>query len=202
MLEQASENRPQTHVFRSRPEEKDELFTNEELARMSLDDFCRYELIGGEIIVSRAPRYIHQLLTTRIIVLFSKYLEKNPVGDVLPTPGLIFSPYDGVIPDLIFVTHERRDAILKKKDGKFHGAPEIVIEILSPGGTSERRDLQIKRELYETFGVPEYWAVKPQQKEIEVFEPGKPGRVYAARDALKTRILPKFSLKIEKLFAD
>ncbi len=192
----------QQYVFRPLAEEKIELFTNKDVERFATDEFCRYELIGGEIIVSTPPRYIHQLLTARLIIQFSKYLERNPVGEILPTPGLIFSEFDGVIPDLIFITHERRDEILNEKDGKFHGAPELVIEILSPGRVNARRDLQIKRELYEMYNVPEYWAVKPQQKEIEVFEIRKEAKVYAENEQVKTSLLPNFKLKIKQLFTN
>ncbi len=201
MLEQVTTTTQ--YVFRPlAEEEKTELFTNDYVKKMARDEFSRYELIGGEIIVSTAPRYIHQLLSMRIATQFSKYLEKNPIGEVLATPGLIFSEYDGVIPDLIFITHERRDEILDKESGKFHGAPELVIEILSPGRVNARRDLQIKRELYEIFGVPEYWAVKPQEKEIEVFQPGKESKIYTENEFLKTAFLPKFKFKIKQLFAN
>ncbi|HEV8160216.1 MAG TPA: Uma2 family endonuclease [Pyrinomonadaceae bacterium] len=202
MLEPTTQTAAQQYVFRPLAEEKSELFTNKDVERFATDEFCRYELIGGEIIVSTAPRYIHQLLSMRIAIQFSKYLEKNPVGEILPTPGLILSEYDGVIPDLIFITHERRDEILNEKDGKFHGAPELVIEILLPGRVNARRDLQIKRELYEMYNVLEYWAVKPQQKEIEVFEIGKEAKVCAENELLKTSLLPKFKLKIKQLFAN
>ena len=92
--------------------------------------------------------------------------------------------------------------ILNEKDGKFHGAPELVIKILSPGRVNARRDLQIKRELYEIFGVPEYWVIKPQEKEIEVFQPGKASKIYTENEFLKTAFLPKFKLKIKQLFAN
>lgn len=201
MLEQVSAPVTQ-YVFRPSEEEKRELFTNDDVVRFATDEFCRYELIGGEIIVSTAPRYIHQLLTMKIASQFLDYLKKNPIGHILTTPGLIFSEYDGVIPDLIFITHERREEILNEEDGKFHGSPEIVIEILSPGRVNARRDLQIKRELYEIFGVPEYWAVKPQQREIEVFRLGKGSEVYTENQILTTSFLPKFKLKIKQLFTD
>jgi Uma2 family endonuclease len=201
MLEQVSAATTQ-YVFRPLEEEKTELFTNDDVARFATDEFCRYELIGGEIIVSTAPRYIHQLLSMRITSQFLKYLEKNLVGEILATPGLIFSEYDGVIPDLIFITHERREEILNEEDGKFHGSPEIVIEILSPGRVNARRDLQIKRELYEIFQAPEYWVVKPQQKEIEVFRLENKSEIYTENQILMTSLLPKFKLKIKKLFAD
>lgn len=202
MLEQVTETNKTTFVFQPKEEEKPELFTNDYLKKMARDEFSRYELIGGEIIVSTAPHYFHQLLMTRFVAQCSNYLKKNPIGLFLTTPGLIFSKYDGVIPDLIFITHEKRDEILNENDGKFHGAPELVIEILSLGRINARRNLQIKRELYEMFGVPEYWVIKPQEKEIEVFQPGKPGKIYSANEILKTECLPKFNLKIKQLFAN
>ncbi len=200
MLEQVTTTTK--YVFRPLAEERHDVFTNRDLKKMARDKFARYELIGGEIIVSTASRYIHQLLSMRISSQFLDYLKKNPIGEVLTTPGLIFSKYDGVIPDLIFITHEKRDEILKEKDGKFHGAPELVIEIMSPGRVNARRDLQIKREFYEMFGVPEYWVIKPQEKEIEVFQLGKPSKIYTENEILKTEFLPKFKLKIKQLFAN
>jgi len=201
MLEQVTTTTQ--YVFRPlADEERGELYTNEYVKKMARDEFSRYELIGGEIIVSTAPRYIHQLLSMRITCQFLDYLKKNPISEILATPGLIFSEYDGVIPDLIFITHERRDEILNEKDGKFHGAPELVIEILSPGRINARRDLEIKRELYEIFGVPEYWVVKPQEKEIEVFQPGAASKIYTENEIFKTALLPKFKLKIKQLFAN
>lgn len=200
MLEQVTQTTQ--YVFRPSEEEKPELFTNKDVERFATDEFCRYELIGGEIIVSTAPRYIHQLLSMRISVHFSKYLEINPIGEVLATPGLILSEFDGVIPDLIYISHERRDEILNEETGKFHGAPEIVIEILSPGRVNARRDLQIKRELYEIYNVPEYWAIKPQEKEVEIFKLGKESVVCSANETIATTFLPKFKLSVKKLFAN
>ena len=200
MLEQVTQTTQ--YVFRPFEDEKRELFTNIDVARFAIDESCRYELIGGEIIVSTAPRYIQQLLSMRITSQFLDYLKKKPIGEILATPGLILSEFDGVIPDLIFITHERRDEILNEDDGKFHGAPELVIEILSPGRVNARRDLQIKRELYEIYNVPEYWAIKPQEKEIEVFRLGGKSRVYAENEAVETSLLPKFKLSVKKLFAN
>jgi Uma2 family endonuclease len=206
MLEKVIENNSASFVFRPTENEKKELFTNDYVLKMPRDEFSRYELIGGEIIVSTAPRFIHQLLATRIVAQFSKYLEKNPIGEILTTPGLIFSEYDGVIPDLVFITHERIEEILNKQDEKFHGAPEIVIEILSPGRVNARRDLQVKRELYDMYQVPEYWVVDPFDKEILVFKRNEPslrqGKFYRKDEAVETPFLPKFKLKINNLFTD
>ena len=199
MLEQFTTTQ---YIFRPLEEEKQELFTNDDVERFATDESCRYELIGGEFIVSTAPRFIHQLLSMRISEQFLDYLKQHPIGHILTTPGLIFSEFDGVIPDLIFVSHERCDEILDEPSGKFHGAPEIVIEILSPGRVNARRDLQIKRELYEIYNVPEYWAIKPQEKEVEIFKLGKESVVCSANETIATTFLPKFKLSVKKLFAN
>ena len=123
MLEQITQTTQ--YVFRPLEEERGELFTNKDVEKFATDKFCRYELIGGEIIVSTAPRFIHQLSATRIVLEFGDYLKKNPAGYILTTPGLIFSEFDGVIPDLIFISHEKCSEILNEETGKFHGAPEM-----------------------------------------------------------------------------
>ena len=70
------------------------------------EDTNRYELIGGKLFVSRAPHLDHQRTVTNILAVFIRYLDKNPLGEIFTTPGVIFSPKDAVIPDLVFATHE------------------------------------------------------------------------------------------------
>lgn len=206
MQEQIIQNRPAKFVFQPNGEEKSDLITNDYLKKMPRDENLRYELIAGEIFVSTAPRFIHQLLATRIVLEFGDYLKGNPKGYILATPGLIFSEFDGVIPDLIYISHEKTEEILDEESGKFHGAPEIVIEILSPGKANARRDLEIKRELFEIYKVPEYWVVNPFEKEITVFKYKngelKKTKTFRKNERLKTKVLPEFSLDIGKLFAD
>ncbi len=193
-------------VFNPHEEKNCDLITNDYLEKMPRDENLRYELIGGEIFVSTAPRFIHQLLVTRLLMAISKDLERNSSGIVLTTPGLIFSEFDGVIPDLIYISHERIEEILDEESGKFYGAPEIVIEILSPGRANARRDLQIKRELYEIYKVPEYWVVDPFEKEVTVFrfDQGelKKLKTFTDNDKLTTNTLPDFELKISELFGN
>lgn len=206
MLETTNYQNPTQFVFRPLEKEKNDLITNDYLLKMSLDENLRYELIGGELIVSKAPRFIHQLLATRIIGEFLEVLRKNPVGEILATPGLIFSEFDGVIPDLIYISHERIKEILDEDDGKFYGAPCIVIEVLSPGRSNARRDMQIKRELYEVYEVPEYWIVDPFEKRIVVFRREenrlKESKIYGENEILETTVLPELKLEISRLFGD
>ena len=206
MQKQTIQTNTAKFVFQPKDEEKTDFITNEYLKKMPRDENLRYELVGGEIIVSTAPRFIHQLLSMRVMREFFKTFEKNPTGEILPTIGLIFSEFDGVIPDLIYISHERIKEILDEEDGKFYGAPEIVIEILSPGKANAKRDLQIKRELFEIYKVPKYWVVNPFEKEVSVFKFAenklKLVKIYAENEILETDDLPDFQLNLEKLFGN
>ena len=131
------------------------------------EDGNRYELIEGEIFGSRAPSLIHQLVITNLIAEFSVYLRNNPIGIVVTGPGMVFDEFNGVIPDLIFTTKQRRGAIAAGE--RLIVPPEIVIEILSPGSTNESRDRKTKRQLYARFGVQEYWIIDTEMKTIELY---------------------------------
>jgi Uma2 family endonuclease len=115
------------------------------------DDGNRYEVIEGELFVTRAPGLIHQAITSNLDFVFRLYLKQNPLGEIFPTPGVIFSDFDAVIPDLVFISYERLDEIAVNE--RLSGAPEIIIEILSPGSENQKRDRQIKCQLYRKYGV-------------------------------------------------
>src|SRR5882762_10753010 len=107
------------------------------------DDNNRYELIGGELFVSRAPGIPHQRVLQNLQIALSDYLKANPVGILVPGAGAIFSDYDAVIPDLAFVRHERWNEVVT--GDKFTGGLDIVMEILSPGTQNRKRDFSAKR---------------------------------------------------------
>lgn len=71
------------------------------------DDNNRYELVGGELFVSRAPGIPHQRVLQNLQWAFGRYLNEHPIGILVPGAGAIFSDYDAVIPDLVFVRNER-----------------------------------------------------------------------------------------------
>src|SRR5947207_11659879 len=109
------------------------------------DDGNRYELIEGELFVSCAPSLKHQVIVGNVDHLLRSYLDRNPIGMVVPGPGVIFSKFSGVIPDLIYISNKRWAEIA---GDRVEGAPDLIIEILSPGPENERRDRQVKRQLY------------------------------------------------------
>lgn len=131
------------------------------------DDNNRYELIGGELFVSRAPGIPHQRVILNLEISLSNYLAKNPIGVLVPGAGAIFSDYDAVIPDLVFVRNERWLQVVTGE--KFTGAPDLVIEVLSPGVENRRCDLLVKRQLYGKYGVTEYWVIDGETRTVEVY---------------------------------
>ncbi|HKF59166.1 MAG TPA: Uma2 family endonuclease [Blastocatellia bacterium] len=131
------------------------------------DDNNRYEVIDGELLMSKSPGVPHQAVSMNLSYLFSKYLDLNPQGRVFAATGIIFSDIDAVIPDLVFIRRERLPEVI---DGdRIVAAPDLVIEILSPGPDNRRRDRVVKRQLYAKFGVKEYWIIDLENKLVEAF---------------------------------
>ena len=166
------------------------------------DDGNRYEIIEGELIVSRAPSLLHQIIVSNIIALIRNYLDTNSIGIVVPGPGVIFNDVNGVIPDVVFVSNEKRGEIAFGE--KLTGAPELVIEILSPGAENERRDRAVKRQLYGRFGVEEYWIVDPVNRFIEVYHLEEQMLVltgsYTHQDQISSSVLPGFRCAVQEIF--
>ena len=89
-------------------------------------------------------------------------------------------------------------------DGKFHEAPELVIEVLSPGSVNERRDREAKLQLYSRRGVSEYWIVDWRLRSIDVYRRDQAQLHYVATlfeaETLESPLLPGFSCAVGALF--
>ena len=178
------------------------LLTVADLDALPDDDGNRYELIAGELFVSRAPGIPHQLVLQNLQMEFFSYLKANPIGILVPGAGAIFSDYDAVIPDLVFVRNERWDQVVTGE--KFTGAVDLVIEVLSPGAANRRRDLNAKRQLYGKYGVREYWIIDTENLVILIYGLHEPTleetATLTAGDNLTSTILPGFQLRVSTIF--
>jgi Uma2 family endonuclease len=124
----------------------------------------RYELIDGDLHMVPAPRTFHQLVSVEIMEALNRFVREQGLGRVFSAPcDVYFSRQDVVQPDILFIASNRLGVI---KENYIQGAPDLVIEILSP--SSEEMDRQLKRKLYALHGVREYWIVNPDAKSIEV----------------------------------
>jgi Uma2 family endonuclease len=130
------------------------------------DDDNIYELFGGELSVAKAPFLKHQEIIGNFATILNSYLWQNPIGQIWVTPGVIFDEYNSAIPDLVFIAKDRISQIASG----IHivGAPDLAIEIMSPGTENVRRDQIVKRQTYAKFGVKEYWVVEPIVEVVEI----------------------------------
>lgn len=166
------------------------------------DDGNRYEIVDGELFVSTSPGFIHQKVLSSLIIAIGEYLREHPVGEFVPGVGVIFDEHNAVIPDLVYISNERLPETVV--GGRLVRAPEIAIEILSPGTSNERRDRHIKLNLYSARAVSEYWIVDPESRSIEIYrrqsERLELSSTLHAADVLTSPELPGFSARIESFF--
>ena len=161
----------------------------------------RYEILDGEIYVIAAPNTKHQRVSGRLEVALVQHVEERHIGEILHAPyDVVLSDENVVQPDILFVRKERAGII---GEANLKGAPDIVIEILSPGTRS--KDLELKRKTYARYGVQEYWIVDPDAEAIEVLLWSEIGYVtagtYLKSDCLSSALLPELKLALAEVFA-
>ena len=165
---------------------------------MMIDDGNKYELIGGKLILLPRPRYKHQKIAGRILTKFENFLEQNPFGDVVQEVDIHLGE-NVVAPDLLFVAKDRFGII---GELNIQGAPDLVIEILSPSNAAH--DRKKKSKIYFTNGVKEYWIADPDQKLVDVFIAGENqwrwAGVFDQEDILTTALLPGLEIKLSEIF--
>ena len=167
------------------------------------DDGRRHELIDGEHYVTPSPNTKHQRILGHLHLMIGSWLEHQPIGQVFLSPfDMVFTQFDVVEPDLLYMSNERAAEILT--DLNVQGVPELVIEIASP--STRRRDGSLKRTLYERTGVSEYWIVEPKGDKVRVYR--REGVSFAAPidltreagDVLTTPLLPGLDLPLARMF--
>ncbi len=128
-------------------------------------DGQRYEIMNGVLIMAPAPTPEHQAISMLLVVHLFPHTQGAGLGKIFAGPlDVELAPKRVVQPDVLFVSNENLHKFSAKR---FIGAPDLVIEIASPG--TEIYDRLSKAEAYEQAGVREYWLVDPDDKSIEVF---------------------------------
>jgi Uma2 family endonuclease len=167
------------------------------------EDGKRYEVIDGELYVSKQPHYYHQRVCTNVLFLLETWSRKSRLGEANGAPGLIFADDDDVAPDVIWSSFSRLQSVLEG-DGKLHAAPELVVEVLSPGIRNESRDREAKMKLYSRRGVSEYWIVDRIVRRVEIYRREQAQLSLFATlldlDILTSPLLPGFSCSLADLF--
>ncbi|MDJ0510163.1 MAG: Uma2 family endonuclease [Crocosphaera sp.] len=169
------------------------------------DNSNRYEIIDGDLFVTRAPHLDHQDIAGNIYAELRNWSRKKRLGKAFMTPGIIFSETDAVIPDVIWISYEKLNKFTDES-GHITVAPELIIEVLSTSEKDIKRDCQTKLKLYSIHGVCEYWIIDRKQQLIEVYRRDqgilkKVMTLYHA-DKLTSLLLPNFCCNIEEIFKD
>jgi Uma2 family endonuclease len=169
---------------------------------MQLDDEQRYEIYGGELIMVPSPNIFHQRSIMKLGTSLDNHVLSNDLGECFPAPFDVVLADDTVVqPDLTFVARER---LAELYDGHcISGAPDLVIEVLSPA--TESRDRHQKRELYAHAGVPWLVLVEPKGQVVEVLHLSEGGRYViensaAEDDVLTIGLFPGLEIALSKVW--
>ncbi len=162
-----------------------------------------YEIIDGELFMSKQPHYYHQKTCGNVYFLLQNWSYRTNLGEANFAPGVIFADDDDVAPDVAWISFERRKTALED-DGKLHAAPEIAIEVVSPGWQNAKRDRETKLKLYSRRGVAEYWIIDWVNRQTEVYRRENAALTLIATlfdaDTLDSPLLPGFNCQIKELF--
>jgi Uma2 family endonuclease len=178
-------------------------FTYADYKEWELDEGERYEVIYGEAYAMAAPSIRHQAILTQLLGQFYVYLQGRPCK-VFPAPVDVRLFYEEdesddtvVQPDIIVICDKD-----KLGDESCRGAPDLVIEILSPSNTTIEMERKLK--LYQEAGVREYWIVDPENNMLKVHcfrDSDTLTNTYKSADTVPVAILPGFSITLEQVFA-
>ncbi|HEY9598703.1 MAG TPA: Uma2 family endonuclease [Cyanophyceae cyanobacterium] len=179
-------------------------WTIQDVEALPDNEGIRYEIINGELFVTRSPHHKHQQVTGRIFAALDSWSLDSGLGEASIMPGLIFSDADNVAPDVVWVSRDRL-AQIGDEAGHLRGAPELVVEVLSPGKANEDRDRLAKLKLYSVQGVQEYWIVDRIAQLIAVYrrENAQLALIATLRseDQITSPLLPGFACGVARLFA-
>lgn len=187
-------------------------WTIHDLEVLPQNEWNRYEIIAGELFVTRAPHWRHQHTSQKIARYLDEWSERSGSGKAIMAPGIIFADSDSVIPDVVWISQERL-AQIEDEAGHLLGAPELIVEVLSPGSTNERRDSpretlperEAKRKQYSVYGVQEYWICDCLLRQVEVYRRQDAVLTLVAtlmgQDEITSPLLPNFRCAIARFFS-
>jgi Uma2 family endonuclease len=155
------------------------------------------ELIDGEVMVAATPVTKHQRLIGRAYTLLG---ELAPDGEAFLSPLSVYLDELNIPePDVMWVSPANTGVV---HDSHLFGAPDLIVEVFSP--STEKRDRKDKFELYERFGVREYWMIDPEPELIEVWVRVEDRfsrlGIYAPGEAFNSPVLAHATVQVNRLF--
>jgi Uma2 family endonuclease len=169
-------------------------------AKLPEGDGNRYEVIAGEPYVTPAPRPLHQRIAANVTIAPGSHVQLHGTGQLYIGPiDLLFAEGDYLEPDLVVVRAGRAGVVSSRG---IEAAPDLVVEVLSP--TTAKRDRTLERDRYFHVGVPEYWIVDPDAREVTVYRADQgPGSPRILRDKMIWRVsaeTPPCEIDLQDIF--
>ncbi len=179
---------------------KPRLLTYDDYVRLTPSDNGNYELHHGNIIYMPSPTPSHQIFSGNLFTEMNVHVRRHKLGRVMTAPmDTVFTIHDTFQPDILFIAQERLGIIGEKK---IEGAPDLVVEILSPG--NDTKEMAYKKVIYEFSEVREYWLVNLTKKTLTQYE-NKDGDFYVKyifqqTDTLTSLVIKEFKANMQDLF--
>ena len=182
--------------------------TTQPVIKFTYDDYRtapgdeRYELLDGDLIMVPAPNLKHQTVQLQLARRLAGFVQEQKSGKMFIAPcDVVLSDTNVVQPDLLFISQERGHLLSGGEN--VQGAPDLVIEILSP--STADKDRGVKHELYGRHGVTEYWLVDPIAETVSIHrqQAGKLAatRTFGRKETLRSSLLAGLELDLDDIFS-
>jgi Uma2 family endonuclease len=164
------------------------------------DDGKRYEVIDGELYVAPPPVWKHQNGLANLLFILTAFIRAHDLGKIVPAPvGVVLDEHNGIQPDIIYIRRERLSIISERG---VEGAPDLVVEVLSPSTRS--RDKGVKMRRYAAAGIPHYWQLDPRTDSLEAYRLGEQGYQLVGRfgpgSLFRPELFPGLEIPIDDLW--
>jgi len=177
-------------------------FTYEDYKSLPESETKRYELVGGELVMVPSPDPEHQDILGNLFRVLSVHIRRHRLGKVYLAPLDVVlgegEEAEVVQPDLLYISPQRQDIIAQKE---IRGAPDMVVEVLSP--STAQRDRTLKKKLYAKYGIQEYWLVDPEAQTVEVLTLGQRGYeragLYTKNETLESPLLVGLRIPLDEV---
>jgi Uma2 family endonuclease len=177
-----------------------ELWTDHELLALGKDTDTKYELWNGKIISMPPAGIKHGIVIARLMAYLGIHVQQHKFGELLDgQTGFRLSVDECFAPDISFVSRERLKLIQPIGEKLFHGAPDLAVEVLSPGDSIGKTERKIA--LYLNYGSRLAWLIDPRNKTARIYRPGEDVELLQGERWLTgNSVVPNFRLSLSKLF--
>ena len=176
------------------------VWTDEELLALPKDG-NKYEVLQGILTTSPAG-FTHEFIGVRLIVALDNFVRSHKLGAVLGSSlGCWMENRDFLSPDVSFIAKERIRGEKNPGEKFFDGAPDLVVEVLSPGDRNKLRYDKLVD--YFANGSRLVWVVNPKQRDVLIYHSPENHEILREGDVISGEsVLPGFTLPVSELFAE